>query len=66
MDLRLKIEIKQINEIREIIKNRLKILGTMRTNKIKELEKIEINRIKGNRNRIKKPRSKNNNRKNKR
>ena len=66
MDLRLKIEIKQINEIREIIKNRLKILGTMRTNKIKELEKIEINRIKENRNRIKKSRSKNNNRKNKR
>ena len=66
MDLRLKIEIKQINEIREIIKNRLKILGTMRTNKIKELEKIEINRIKGNRNRVKKSRSKNNNRKNKR
>ena len=66
MDLRLKIEIKQIKEIREIIKNRLKILGTMRTNKIKELEKIEINRIKENRNRIKKSRSKNNNRKNKR
>ena len=66
MDLRLKIEIKQINEIREIIKNRLKILGTMRTNKIKELEKIEINRIKENRNKIKKSRSKNDNRKNKR
>ena len=41
-ELKQKNEIKKINEIRGIIKEGLKKLETIRTNKIKELEEIEI------------------------